>query len=93
MVTMQLMPTDGHGMRACVYKLCYFFVFCFVFCFSSFSLSVLHLRLLLLSDLITLASVSLIRSLVSPAARLRQNRIVQCFSLSLFFIWRASVYI
>lgn len=59
----------------------------FLLSFSSFSLSVLHLRLLLLlCDLITLASVSLIRSLVSPAARLLQNRIVQCFSLSLLYL-------
>ncbi len=78
----------------CVYKLCYLFLFfslLFLLSFSSFSLSVLHLRLLLLlSDLITLASVSLIRSLVSPAARLRQNRIVQCFSLSLSLLYLAS---
>ena len=43
------------------------------------------------SDLITLASVSLIRSLVSPAARLRQNRIVQGF-LSLLYLASKRLY-
>jgi hypothetical protein len=59
-----------------VYKLGFFFFFFFFPC--RFFIFVFFF-----SDLITLASVSLIRSLVSPAARLRQNRIVQGFSLYL----------